>query len=217
MKITLIADMHGNLKFSVPEADLLLVAGDLCPAHHEAYLSIDQQADWLGVEFRYWLVDQPVKECVAVAGNHDWIWEKDKKRVPRMNANFHYLEDESIELMGVKIHGTPWQLPFNNWAFNKNPEKIKLHWENIPNDTDILICHSPPYGIMDTVKYDGRSRQIGSASLRKRIFEIKPKIVVFGHNHDKYGVEEHKGIRFVNCSLVNEQYRMVKKPIVLEI
>jgi len=217
MKIACIADMHGNLKFPVPEADLLLVAGDLCPAYHEAYLSIEQQAEWLSVDFRYWLVDQPVKECVVVAGNHDWIWETDKKRVPKMNANFHYLEDESIELMGQKIYGTPWQLPFNNWAFNKNSDRIKLHWENIPDDTDILVCHSPPYGIMDTVKYNGRSRQIGSVSLLKRILKIKPKIAIFGHNHDGYGVEEHEGIKFVNCSLVDEQYRMNKEPIVLEI
>ena len=102
MKVVCIADMHSNLEFKVPEADLLLIAGDLCPARHEATMSIDMQSTWLANNFSNWLAEQPIKECVAIAGNHDWIWYWDKKRVPMIDK-FHYLEDSEITLFGKKI------------------------------------------------------------------------------------------------------------------
>ena len=217
MKIVCLADCHSILNFSVPEADLLLIAGDMEPAKHNPYLSISLQSNWLNVDFRYWLADQPIKECVYIAGNHSWIFEKAKDRVPKMNSNFHYLEDESIELFGLKIYGTPHQLPFNNWAFNLPEKELSKKWELIPDNIDILLCHSPPYRIMDKVEHNNFTRHIGSKSLLKRIKEIKPKIVAFGHNHNCYGIVEKEGIKFINCSLLNEKYKMTKEPIVLEI
>jgi Icc-related predicted phosphoesterase len=218
MKVVAISDMHGQLEFSVPEADLLLIAGDLCPASHDPWMSLYMQEDWLNIELRYWLADQPIKECVAVAGNHDWIWEKDASRVPKLNKNFHYIEDESIEILGVKIYGTPVQLPFNDWAFNREEKRIQSHWDNIPEGLDILLLHSPPYGILDETHHPNyASEHIGSKSLMKRIKKVNPRYVIFGHNHGAYGVEEHDGITYVNASLVDEEYKMNKEPIILEI
>ena len=217
MKICCIADLHGKLDFKVPEADLLLVAGDLCPAYHEPWLCVDLQSDWLNIEFRYWLSFQPVKECVSIFGNHDWIGEFSPYRIPKMNANFHYLQDSSIEIMGLKIYGSPWQLEFNNWAFNKTESQLISYWENIPEDIDILLVHSPPYKIMDKVDHGNFVKHIGSKSLKKRIKEIRPKIAVFGHNHNGYGIVEEDGIKFVNASLLNEKYEMVNEPVILEI
>ncbi len=218
MKIACIADMHGQLGFNVPEADLLLIAGDLCVAFHGPTLSIPVQEDWLNNNFRFWLLEQPVKECVAISGNHDWIWEYSKKRVPILNDNFHYIEDESIEILGKKIYGTPVQLPFNDWAFNRSEGQIQKYWDNIPEGLDILLAHSPPYGIMDETHHPGyASEHIGSKSLLKRIKKVKPKYVVFGHNHGEGGVVEKDDIVYINASLLNEKYRMCKKPTILEI
>ncbi len=214
MKTIAISDAHSNLNFSVPEADLLLIAGDMEPAFHNPFLSINLQSDWLNVDFRYWLVEQPVKECIYLAGNHSWIFEKAKDRVPKMNKNFHYLQDESIEIFGLKIYGTPYQLPFNKWAFNLTEEELSRKWEQIPDNIDILLCHSPPYGIMDKTS---DNKNIGSKSLLKRIEKIKPKYIVYGHNHAEYGIIEKNGIKYINCSLLNEKYKMVREPIELEI
>lgn len=217
VKIVCIADMHSKLNFKVPECDLLLIAGDMEPAYYSDTMSVGLQSTWLNMEFRYWLGDQPVKECVAIAGNHSWIWQVAKNRVPKLNANFHYIEDETIEMFGLKIHGTPVTCIFNDWAFNRSEEVLQRHWDNIPDDTDILLCHSPIFGIMDKVERYNLQKHIGSKSLKRRIREIKPKMVIFGHAHGEYGVVDKFGIKFINCSLVNEDYDLVREPIIVEV
>ncbi len=218
MKVVIISDMHGQLGFKVPESDLLLIAGDICPAFHSPDLSIPLQENWLNVDFRNWLAKQPVKECVAIAGNHSWIWEKYPIRVPKMNNNFHYIEDKSINILGKKIYGTPVSLSFNNWAFNRDEDSIQKYWDNIPKGLDILLLHSPPYGILDATHHPNYvSEHIGSKSLKKRIEEVKPKLVVFGHNHGEHGKIEENGIIYINASLVDEEYKMKRKPIIIEL
>ena len=191
MKIVAISDIHGQLNFTVPEADLLLIAGDLCPAYHDSGSSIKLQENWLDTEFRHWLSKQPIKETVVVFGNHGWIGEVAPKRVPLLNDNFHYLEDNSIEILGLKIYGTPVQPPFNNWAFNRKEETLQKYWDNIPEGLDVLLTHCPPYGIMDKT---GNSEHIGSKSLLKRIEEVRPTFSVYGHNHSEHGIKEIDGI-----------------------
>ena len=115
----------------------------------------------------------------------------------------------------MELHGN---FHFCNWAFNLPEEKLKLYWDNIPEGTDVLLCHSPPYGIMDTPGRAGKgSKHIGSKTLLDRVIEIKPKIMVFGHNHNSNGVIEVDGTTFINCSMVDEEYKLTKKPIYLEI
>jgi Icc-related predicted phosphoesterase len=218
MKVVAISDMHSMLNFKVPKADMLLIAGDLCPAAHSAYLSVDIQKNWLNKEFRTWIEEQPVDEVVITSGNHDWIFEVAKDEVPAFNKNCHYIEDESIEILGLKIYGSPVQPPFNDWAFNRDEKSIQKYWDNIPEGLDILLVHCPPYGIMDETNHPNYiPEKIGCKRLMKRIKEVRPKYVVFGHNHSAHGVVEHDGITYVNASLVNEEYKMVREPIVLEI
>jgi Icc-related predicted phosphoesterase len=209
--------MHGNLHLKVPESDILLIAGDMCPAKRSAALSIKMQHDWLDNDFKLWLREQPVKECVAVAGNHDWIFETNPDMVPKISNNFHYLEDSEVSLFGLRIYGTPVQLPFYNWAFNRDENQIKRYWNNIHDNIDIILLHSPPYGILDKVSHDNSDKNIGSISLNERIDKVRPKLVVFGHNHNEYGIVEKDGIKYVNASLLTEQYKMKKLPIVVEI
>ena len=55
---------------------------------------------------------------------------------------------------------------------------------------------------------------------RLREMQAPPKINAFGHMHGEYGVREPdymKGIKFINCSLVDESYEMTKLPIYLEL
>lgn len=48
-------------------------------------------------------------------------------------TNCTYLEDESIELYGLKMYGTPWQPEFCKWAFNvPRGEACLQKWNNIP-------------------------------------------------------------------------------------
>lgn len=214
--------MHNNLRFTVPEADLLLIAGDICPALRSGYLSIDMQQNFLNTDFRDWYNKQPVDHIISVAGNHDWIYEIAKNRVPRCgigsDRKFEYIEDELTKYNGLSIYGTPVQPPFLDWAFNREEEQLIKYWDNIPEGLDILLLHCPPYGILDETHHrDFLSEHIGSKSLKKRIEEVRPKLVVFGHNHGEHGIVEEDGIKYVNASLVNEEYKMMRDPIMVEL
>ena len=84
----------------------------------------------------------------------------------------------------------------------------------IPENTDVLITHSPPKGIMDISKRGNVST--GSPSLFNEVlYRIKPKIHVFGHIHEGYGIEERDGIKFINASNMNMYYDLVN-PIIIE-
>jgi Icc-related predicted phosphoesterase len=241
MKICCISDIHSNLKFDVPECDLLLIAGDICPATRvspdasieralDLEYNINLQAAWLEDKFKKWLYDQPIEYAIFTPGNHDWIWEFGKERVPTSwfpgntidremvaNARIESAEDYLVFYKGLKIYGTPVQLPFCDWAFNRPEKQIQGYWGAIPEGLDILLLHSPPYGILDRTNHPSYpSEHIGSKSLLKRIKEVKPKLVVFGHNHGSHGEYEEDGIKYVNASLVDERYKMTRKPIMVE-
>ena len=206
------SDIHGLLNFTVPEGDILLMAGDMCPAYYDKIFSITYQRKWLEEDFNKWLEELPIKEKILISGNHDWIFETSYN--PKLNC--HYLQDNSIEINGLKIHGSPWSLPFNNWAFNLPEKELEKKWELIPEDTDILLVHCPPYGIGDLVKHEAFVKHIGSKTLKKKILEVKPKLVVFGHNHNGYGEYNLEGIRCINVSLLDDNYKVKHKPVILK-
>src|SRR3954452_22943471 len=98
------SDLHGHLP-DVPECDLLLLAGDLCPvADH----SIPTQAQFPAGPFKDWLASVPARQIVGIAGNHDFIFERDADLVPR-NLPWTYLQDAGAAFGGFNVFGTPWQ------------------------------------------------------------------------------------------------------------
>jgi Icc-related predicted phosphoesterase len=130
---------------------------------------------------------------------------------------FEYLCDSGTEFDGLKIWGSPHSLHFPGinphcTAFTGTEEEIAERFAIIPHDVDILVTHSPPLGILDSV--DKGRRLTGSLSLRNRIMEIKPKIHVFSHIHEWGGkILDTTLTRCINCSIMNENYQPVNKPI----
>ena len=204
IRIAATSDLHGRLP-DVPACDLLIIGGDICPGGSMAF-----QKNWLDTACRDWLEKIPAKEIIAIAGNHDLIFEQAPHLVPK-DMPWYYLEDSEIELQGFKFYGTPWQLPF--WgAFNLDEKGLALKYRNIPHDVDILISHGPPFGIGDEVPAGHQ----GSVSLRDKIFEIKPKLVVYGHIHPAFGMWKIDDIIFANVSLLNDAMEIVNKPVLFE-
>lgn len=206
IRIIATADLHGELP-DIPECDLLLIGGDVCPDGSLAF-----QAKWLDSKYRNWLQTIPAKEIVGIAGNHDLIFEKAEHLVPH-GLRWHYLKDSAIELYGFKIYGTPWQLPF--WgAFNLNEEKLAKQYTTIPQDVDILISHGPPHGIFDEVPlHTGGIQHTGSLALRNKVFEIKPKLCVYGHIHCSFGICKLDEIVFANVCLLNDEMEVTNQPV----
>lgn len=214
IRIVAISDLHGQLPERLPAADLLLIAGDICPCNYKD--TVMGQRSWLMNQFSVWLDKQPVKHVVATWGNHDWIGES-TYFVPRLG--WHMLVDRGVELLGLKIYGTPHQPRFGNWAFNLDEPQLAEKWAAIPDDTDILVLHGPPHGYGDLAPpingVRSQMEHVGSPSLTKRIAEIKPRLVVYGHIHSGYGIYSMGETTLVNVSLLDEQYRMVNQPTLI--
>lgn len=212
MIVDCISDLHGHFP-NLDGGDLLLVAGDLT-AH-------DQPAEYL--MFMAWLAKTPYRKRIVICGNHDALVQKVPYILTIAKADFEYLQDSGTEFEGLKIWGSPWTKSFEGMnpqckAFTLNTDmELAEKWSLIPDDTDILITHSPAYGNFDFVEdYDsGHIKSVGSISLFRKVTSIDPKLFVFGHIHESYGfgTRSSGSTIFCNASQVNEHYKHVNKPI----
>ena len=209
MELVLISDTHTmHEQVTLPKGDVLVHAGDFTGRGkpHEV-------EDFFG-----WLERQAkeFKHIVFIAGNHDMSFEYKHPwtvdMIKSLSENIHYLEDSEIIIDGVKFYGSPWQPEFFNWAFNLPRGKaLAEKWELIPNDTDILITHGPPMNILDYTSRD--MWNVGCLDLYNKVLNIKPKLHIFGHIHEGYGIKEQDGITFINASTCTLGYNPTNKPI----
>jgi len=210
MIIDIISDLHGYCP-ELEGGNLLIVAGDLTA-----------RDTWKQREvFLEWLNGQNYKKKVFITGNHDYVFqyfdEEDSLNYPSIN----YLCDSGTEFEGLKIWGSPWTCKFegqnrNCMAFTVDSDKeLEKKWKLIPEDIDILVTHSPPYGIFDCVKKIKGSEHVGSKSLRQHVMtRIKPQVHAFGHIHEWGGkITDCVTTKFVNASIVDENYKHVHKPV----
>ncbi len=58
---------------------------------------------------------------------------------------------------------------------------------------------------------------LGCEELAKAVEQIRPRLNIFGHIHGGHGQMAVNGTRFVNASVVNEAYRLVHEPQIVEI
>lgn len=209
-RLVLLSDTHGlHYKVDVPDGDILVFAGDMCNkgAFHEAEQAL------------YWLNNQPHKHVVAIAGNHDWAFEKPHLQRLLDFGRVEYLEDSAATVEGLKFYGSPQTPEFMGWAFNvARGAAIKTYWDMIPEDTDVLVTHGPPRGILDQSAPLFHSELLGCDDLFEAVDRINPKLHVFGHIHGGYGqIQFGKGTKFFNASICDEAYRPVNRPIVVDI
>ena len=221
LKLVCISDTHDaqdKITDDMPDGDILICAGDITGRGEIS--QILRFNEWVGSLKKY-------KHSILIAGNHDFCFQDKFNRDLMTNCTF--LHDSSITIDGIKFTGSPWTPKFGPWAFMKpRGEPLVRVWENIPKDTDVLITHGPPRGIMDAVP---RKKMVpgermerdftvrtGCKDLAQFIkYQIKPSTSVFGHIHEGYGVVEQDDITFVNASIMNGSYDPVNKPIVVEV
>jgi Icc-related predicted phosphoesterase len=184
----------------VPECDLLLIAGDLT----FAFGGSDDKRAWLTGDFAAWLEEVPAREVVVIAGNHDRDIEA--HGFPA-GLRCHYLEDEAIELLGLRIWGTPWQPWFHDWAFNApradGESFLAERFAAVPDGTDVLVCHGPPLGYGDRTA-GGR---VGSSALTDTIDRMHPRLLVCGHIHEDPGRWMRDDTEIVNATIVDRHYQ----------
>jgi Icc-related predicted phosphoesterase len=226
LKITFISDTHGKhnqITKDLPGGDILIHAGDFM---NSGYHPME------AAEFFKWFDKiNNYDTKIFIAGNHDRLMEDDPTMMLGELTGYKtidYLQDEELgiyydDLSGnhsednIHIYGSPWQPEFFNWAFNlpRNGNELKERWDAIPNNTDILITHGPPFGFLD-IPGHGTPMNVGCEVLRYRIDELRPKIHVFGHIHGSAGYYFNGHTHFINASVLNERYVYENKPLTFE-
>ena len=197
MRILHLSDTHNqhNRLVDLPNADTIVHSGDFSFAG-----SVDE-----AIVFIEWFTSLPYKYKIFVAGNHDdCLYEAN---LEGLRDNCFYLCNSCITIENVNFHGMPLFMDdFVSGDYDRNLRKI-------PANTDVLITHQPPHGILDFAS----NIHYGDVLLLQKILEIKPTYHLFGHIHDAYGIVANKHTTFVNASVVDENYQLSNKSVLLEI
>lgn len=205
MKIICISDTHNKHDdIEIPDGDIIVHAGDFTEAGTKGET----------VRFLKWFSALPHFYKILVPGNHDFYIEKHINDLETIIPhNIHLLINSGVNIKNVKFWGSPYTPGDGTWAFNeKLGTNILRHWEKIPGDTDFLITHSPPYGILDELD---NKRHIGCEKLTKTISKIALPHHIFGHAHNNYGVVRTQSTIFLNASSLDNRYRPINTPLVV--
>jgi hypothetical protein len=211
-RIVCISDTHEKHdQLIVPPGDILIHAGDF------TYVG-----DPLPIhKFGKWLKSLPHKDKIVIAGNHDRSFEYLPEYAEGIlrdaaDKSVHYLMDSEITVQGLRIYGSPWTPEFCDWAFNVPRGALWKKWAKIPDGLDILVTHGPPSGDLGGV-LPQEKEEVGDPELLERIQQVKPRLHICGHVHSGYGLRERFGIRFANAAVLDENYELAHKPIVIDL
>ncbi|KAF9228787.1 Metallo-dependent phosphatase [Gyrodon lividus] len=223
-----ISDTHSRT-YRVPSGDVLLHAGDL--SSWGSLPRLTTTIEWLRT------LDHPVK--ILVAGNHDlcldkkWgesdSWGLGPEVIQRARAYVHsqasfgmyYLEHQSLHFTSPsgrvwKVYGSPAAPLYVEGAFQYTSRtEAKAIYDRIPNDTEILITHTPPYKILDKTK---KGSHAGCERLLSRSRHLNYcRLHVFGHIHEAAGSQVDGAIGTVPRISVNAAMENGKSAVVVDL
>jgi hypothetical protein len=230
------SDLHGELPDFPADADLIILAGDICPdfrAPRDTPQYWSAQAHWLNTDFRKWLLSRPRgSEVYGIWGNHDFVGEH-RDFIPD-NLPWKLLQDEAASLTlwngrsdpehTIRVYGTPWVPGLPRWAFYASETQLRARSEKaIPPFLDILISHGPPHGAGDYIP-GGTEKQVskygnlhgihvGDVWLRDlTLGHDAPKNLICGHIHESRGVHVSGNTTVYNVAAVDELYDLHPNP-----
>jgi len=218
MQITTLSDTHGHhheLDLSQYPADVLIHAGDWTRGKD---LGLSETQDFLE-----WFSQQPYNHLICIAGNHELqveAFEDHFRELLLMYPNIIYLQDSSVTIDDIKFYGSPYSNKFFQWAFMEEEFYLSHRWDKIPDDTNVLITHGPAYGSGDLVRNTySDDPHVGSKSLKFRKLAIQDslRLHVSGHIHEAYGTTTTGNCTNVCASVLDERYRLINKPVLVEI
>ncbi len=226
MKIIAISDTHEQHKWLdqflydpefIKDVDMIICAGDTANSkspvlNHNAQL-----------KFIDWYAELPFKYKIYVPGNHNTSEHGIYKDIYEYN-NIYRLIHELVVINKIRIFGSPYTPTFGTgWVYNVPRHKINTYWDEIPDNTDILITHGPPKGILDLTHVNNTlTEQVGCKSLLNHVLgRVKPNYHIFGHLHDEenifnYGYRLIGDTTFINASIVDLHHNPINLPIKIE-
>ncbi len=217
--ICAISDTHNrHQKLTIPPCTFLIHCGD------ESFQGTKSETK----HFAKWFNKQPAKHKIWTPGNHSRNFKRDyPQSLEWMKVHcpdIHVLINEDVILEGLKLWGSPWTPFFCDWAYNGavTPSDAAIRripymqdiWRQIPLDTDVLITHGPPRGILDLNQEGYRQ---GCCHLLQRLQYVEPRVHIFGHLHGSYGHMTVRNTEYYNVSSCDEDYNCVNPVTVIEL
>lgn len=196
MLILHISDTHGAHRRlgELPAADVVVHSGDFTMTGGEAE----------AVDFLNWFCDLPHRHKIFICGNHECLYNA---HIDGLDGNVHYLCNSGVEIDGVRFYGVPMFLA------ECVSDRQNRNYAAVPDDTDVLITHTPPYGILD---FDD-GIHYGSQELLQRVIVISPHLHLFGHIHRQHGITDNGTTRFSNGAIMNIDYTDLHAPNLIEL
>jgi len=244
LKVVLLSDTHGHHRelTDVPNGDVLIFAGDITYFGRQDQV-IDFN-NWLGdLPHRHKFVvagnHDGIFRSRRRGGNKtgNLISLAD---LPPLLTNAHYLQDSGFTFRAgggkdndgtksngdgdtngghvVRIWGSPWQPQYRAFETYRpsGPSGMADRWSLVPDDTTLLISHTPPAGIMD-------GDDQGCVDLAARIERLKARqgstlrLVAFGHFHEYGTLVDGDGVMYVNCAVTNDDRHVVQNAHVVSL
>ena len=187
-----ISDTHGAHRRlgELPAADVVVHSGDFTMAGSEAE----------AIDFLNWLCDLPHRHKIFICGNHDECLYG--ANIDGLDSNVHYLCNSGVKIDGVKFYGVPM------FMADCISERQNENYAAIPADTDVLVTHTPPYGILDL----DNNLHYGSEALLQRVAEVSPRLHLFGHIHRQHGRTDNGITCFSNGAMLQANGMKLLRP-----
>lgn len=198
MKILHISDTHGkHREINLKEADVLCFTGDESN-YRDPYRNHGEFIDFFN-----WLEEiRPLyKRILFIPGNHSSYCFHNERDAREMFKKIHvdFLNKNEVYIEGVKFYGDPTTPTFGDWCYMTAREKIKKHWDLIPEDVEVLLTHGPAKGYLDLAEdFQHNLKMCGDGALGKRIKKLPHlKAHLYGHIHQNKDCRNN-GILFAN-------------------
>jgi Icc-related predicted phosphoesterase/nicotinic acid mononucleotide adenylyltransferase len=205
-----ISDTHGADYAS----SISHIAADICVHSGDFFSNKKTIAEEISA-FKRFFSALPFAHKILVCGNH----EKDLDKISNaqlqsmLGEDIILLHDATVEILGIKFYGSPWNDSGHAYGVSASVRIYK--WSAIPHDTDVLITHVPPHGILDLAwdpyvppyvcpvcdAMHHKYSHWGDASLGAAVLERSIPLHLFGHVHDEVGVVRRGATVFSNAAM----------------
>ena len=155
---------HNEFLQTIPPGDILIHSGDFSHLHWSRF--VFRERDFLHEvrEINAFFAKLPHQHKIFVAGNHELNFLREPAdRTHSLLTNAIYLQDSFVVIKGIKIYGSPWNgLRASSHArgFTVPYHKLGKYWEQIPEDTDVVVTHQPPLNILDLGMNNALSKRL---------------------------------------------------------
>lgn len=153
---------HDNIVNEIPPGDVIVHSGDFSKRRFMNFFYNDHSDTEMLRKVNSFFNQLPHRYKIFVAGNHDtfltqYSAEEIQKRLPDVT----YLQDSSVVCEGIRFYGSPWTIKSKkiktSKAFTVADTVLRERWGAVDKDTDVLITHTPPYGVLDYSRHLGDS------------------------------------------------------------